>query len=98
MAQRCAALQGQEGPRRLLARYGPLRDLGRLEPHLLPGARAVGAGEKFTAVGKASVAPASNRVFITVLRGDSAGQRLCLCIAGPQIEALTARPYDVTLS
>ena len=42
VAQRCAALQGQEGPRRLLARYGPLRDLGRLEPHLLPGARAVG--------------------------------------------------------
>jgi len=30
------------------------------------------AGKKFTAVSKASVAPASNRVFISVLRNDSA--------------------------
>src|SRR5262249_50140790 len=30
------------------------------------------AGAKFTAVSKATVAPASSRVFISVLRGDSA--------------------------
>jgi hypothetical protein len=30
------------------------------------------AGEKFTAVSKARVAPASSRVFISVLRDDSA--------------------------
>jgi hypothetical protein len=45
------------------------------------------AGEKFTAVSKASVAPASNRVLISVLRNDSADSSIAV---GSQVGRLAA--------
>jgi hypothetical protein len=44
------------------------------------------AGAKFTALSKATAAPPSSRVFISVPRDEFSGHRHCRCIAGRQVD------------